>query len=66
MAESNSWKRRHAIQIAAQLPEDPQEALAILDLAKLLVQNFLMESQPTLVLDRTADVRAFPASASSL
>lgn len=61
-----SWRRRQAVQIVAQLPENPEDALAVLDLAKLLVQSFLLESQPTLVLDRPpADVRAFPASASS-
>jgi hypothetical protein len=65
MPEVNNWKRRHAIQITAQLPEDPIEALAVLDLARGLVQSFLMESQPALVCDRGSDVRAFPASASS-
>lgn len=64
----NAWKRRHAIQIVAQLPEDPIDALAVLDLAKALVQGFLIEVQPTLVLDRdrapSAEVRAFPASIS--
>lgn len=60
-----SWRRRQAVQIVAQLPESPEDALAVLELAKLLVQSFLLESQPTLVLDRPADVRAFPASASS-
>lgn len=61
----NSWKRRHAIQIVAQLPEDPAHALEVLELARTLVQSFLMESQPTLVSDRGADVRAFPASINS-
>jgi hypothetical protein len=60
----NAWKRRHAIQIAAQLPEDPADALAVLDLAKALVESFLVEAQPTRVLaPRPAgEVRAFPAS----
>lgn len=65
MAEDSTWKRRHAIQIAAQLPADPLEAIAILELAKQLVQIFLMENHPTLVSDRTAEVRAFAASTSS-
>lgn len=61
----NGWKRRQAVQIVSQLPEKPEDAMEVLELAKLLVQSFLMETQPTLVLERTAEVRAFPASASS-
>lgn len=61
----SGWRRRQAVQIVAQLPESPEDAIAVLELAKLLVQSFLMETQPALVLDRTAEVRAFPASASS-
>jgi hypothetical protein len=60
------WKRRHAVQIVAQLPENPGEALEVLELARSLVQSFLMEPQPALVaVERSADIRAFPASASS-
>jgi hypothetical protein len=61
----NAWRRRHAVQIVAQLPESTEDAIAVLELAKQLVQSFLMEAQPVLVLDRTAEVRAFPAAASS-
>jgi hypothetical protein len=61
----NTWKRRHAIQIVAQLPEDPIDAMAVLELAKTLVQGFLVETHPTLVLDRSAELRAFPASVRS-
>jgi hypothetical protein len=60
-----AWRRRQAVQIVAQLPEDPLDAIAVLELAKALVQGFLMETHPTLVLDRSAEVMAFPASASS-
>jgi hypothetical protein len=65
---NNSWKRRHAIQIAAQLPEDPFEAIAVLELAKQLVQKFLLDdgrNQPTLVSERSGEIRAFPAATSS-
>lgn len=42
MPENNSdWRRRHALQIAAQLPEDVEDALAVLDLARELVEKFL-------------------------
>lgn len=36
-----NWHRRHAIQIAAQLPDDPEAALVVLELAKSLVEGFL-------------------------
>ena len=38
----DGWKRRLAIQIAAQLPERPADALAVLALAEELVKSFLM------------------------
>jgi len=63
-----NWMRRHAIQIAAQLPEDPEHALAVLDLAKQIVQDFLLSAQPALPalpLERPAAVIVFPASSSS-
>lgn len=41
MQRDDGWKRRQAIQIAAQLPEDPQEALDVLMLAQRLVEGFL-------------------------
>jgi hypothetical protein len=62
---SEGWQRRHAIQITAQLPEDPQEALTVLELAKTLVESFLLERQPVVVRERCAGVVAFPASSSS-
>lgn len=38
--------KRLAIQIAAQLPEDGDEALAVLEYAETLVRSFLGESMP--------------------
>lgn len=35
------WHRRHAIQIAAQLPEDTEDALMVLDCARVIVKRFL-------------------------
>jgi hypothetical protein len=35
------WHRRHALQIAAQLPDDPKDALIVLDHARRLVEEFL-------------------------
>jgi hypothetical protein len=39
--DKDAWRRRQAIQIAAQLPEEPEDALAILEHAKDLVEKFL-------------------------
>ena len=41
----NTWLRRHAVQIAAQLPEDTEQALAVLNLARILVETFLSGDQ---------------------
>ncbi|WP_426615394.1 hypothetical protein [Bradyrhizobium sp. McL0616] len=43
--KENSWHRRHAIQLAAQLPEKNGDALAILRLATELVTDFLAEPE---------------------
>jgi hypothetical protein len=37
MAKEQPWHRRHAIQLAAQLPEGKEDALAVLDAARRLV-----------------------------
>jgi hypothetical protein len=38
--------RRHAIQLAAQLPESEEDALAVLRLAETLVRSFLGGPRP--------------------
>ena len=40
------WHRRHALMIASQLPEDHNDALAVLCAAIDLVQGFLAETEP--------------------
>ncbi len=42
---SEAWHRRHAIQIAAALPETTEDALIVLGLARELVERFLAEPQ---------------------
>jgi hypothetical protein len=37
MAKEEAWHRRHAIQLAGQLPESKEDALAILDAVRRLV-----------------------------
>lgn len=60
---SEDWLRRQAVQITAQLPENPDDAIRVLDLAKSLVDGFL---RPQEALSRLAgEVLPFPASASS-
>ena len=39
--EDDGWKRRLAIQLAAQLPEKPADALAVLAFTEQLVKTFL-------------------------
>lgn len=41
----DSWRRRHAIQIAAALPEDLDDALIVLDLARNLIESFVKRDQ---------------------
>ena len=40
----NVWLRRHAVQLAAQLPEDTEQALAVLDYA-ILVESFSFQAK---------------------
>lgn len=40
------WHRRHALQIAAQLPENCDDALAVLRCAIELVEEFLAAREP--------------------
>jgi hypothetical protein len=49
------WHRRHALMIAAQLPEDHNDALAVLCAAVDLVQGFLA-GEPEPVRKPTATV----------
>jgi hypothetical protein len=52
---SEAWHRRHAIQIAAALPDSTEDALIVLDMARELVRGF-MAGEPAqrsaLVLER--------------
>ncbi|UQD69565.1 hypothetical protein JEY40_26555 [Bradyrhizobium japonicum] len=41
-----NWHRRHAIQVAACLPEGTEDALTVLRLATQLVTSFLAEDEP--------------------
>jgi len=56
----NNWQRRMAIQIAAQLPERPEDALLVLELARELVETFLCEGQRP----RPAEVITLPIGSS--
>ena len=46
MATEESWHRRHAVMLASQLPDHPQDALIILGLVKRIVEDFLAEPEP--------------------
>lgn len=56
-----SWHRRHAVQIAAQLPENAEDALAVLELAKSLVESFWSDSKPP----NQAVLVSFPSASSN-
>ena len=43
MATIEGWHRRHAVMLASQLPENTEDALAVLWLATQLVTGFLAE-----------------------
>lgn len=60
----DNWHRRHAIQIAAQLPERPEDALLVLELARELIEGFLGGQEPR-ARDLGAAVIRFPASSNS-
>jgi hypothetical protein len=40
------WHRRSALCLASQLPENPGDALAILDCVRELVETFLRSEEP--------------------
>jgi len=42
MNDPLAWQRRHAIHIVSELPDDPQDALAVLQLAIEVVERFLV------------------------
>jgi hypothetical protein len=61
----NAWQRRHAVQIVAQLPEKTDDALAVLELARELVEGFLAGPGYRLRVVTAGDVMAFSAASSS-
>jgi hypothetical protein len=44
--ERDTWLRARAIELAAELPEDRQRALAVLDCAREIVAEQFMTGQP--------------------
>jgi hypothetical protein len=46
MLKVEPWHRRHALQIACQLPEKHDDAMAVLCAAMDLVKDFLAEPTP--------------------
>ncbi len=64
--QDGGWLKRQAIQITAQLPENTEDALAVLEHAKALVEGFLRDDQPALERARPiGDVLSFPAASVS-
>lgn len=46
MAKDLAWHRRHAVQLAAQLPDDTDDGLIILRLATQILTDFLSVDEP--------------------
>lgn len=44
MMTENHEHRRHAIQVVAALPDDPQDALVVLRAAERIVRTYLVET----------------------
>ena len=42
----SDWRRRQALMLVSQLPDNPADALAILDLVRELVVSFLQGGAP--------------------
>ena len=45
MSKIESWHRRHAIQLAAQLPDGIEDARTIVRLVEELISRFLLEPE---------------------
>jgi hypothetical protein len=54
------WRRRHALNMAGQLPENVTDALAILDLLRELVVTFLHVDMPEPAKAQVVMLRAVP------
>lgn len=65
MSNVQGWHRRAAIQLAAQLPEDIEDALTVLKLTNDLVRQFLADGSQRQPAVLSADLVTFPASSSS-
>lgn len=65
MHNNQGWQKRHAIQIVSQLPENIDDALAVLSYARDLVTSFLAIDDDRVEGLVSDNVRAFPASANS-
>lgn len=65
MPDDRGWQRRVALQIAAQLPENLDDALAVLHLTKELVEVFLGAGQARAPGRGSGEVVAFSAAAIS-
>jgi len=46
MANAKVWRRKAALHIAAQLPDDPTDALIVLEIASQVVREYWHQRQP--------------------
>lgn len=46
MGMEGDWRKRRALEVVSTLPEDPADAMEVLDLAKRLLKSWLMDEEP--------------------
>ena len=61
MASKQDWRKRQALQLVSQLPDDTSDALVVLDHAR----DFVLWTREDAEEPASAVVKAFPASISS-
>jgi hypothetical protein len=58
MHKQLAWHRRHALMLASQLPEDPQEARMVLEALREIVERYLIQDEDE-VPGKTSNVLPF-------
>lgn len=66
MEMQHDWHRRQAINVVAALPETHEDALAVLDFARELVEGFLGGGQPLRAPDERGDLVRVVSLSSSI
>jgi hypothetical protein len=46
MGREGDWRKRRALEVVSQLPEDPEDAMKVLKLAEVLLKSWLTDDEP--------------------